>query len=282
MLGLGRSRRRKPPPISVIIPTYNECSCIGTTVKNVLALADTSRPPEIVIVDGGSSDNTTSFARNAGASRVLVVSGGRAAQLNAGARIAASDTLFFLHADSTPPRGFPRHVAHALRAHKRVVAGAFRLRIDSNVFGVRIIERIANWRARWMQLPYGDQGLFITKKKFEEVHGYPLMPFMDDYAMSRKLARVGRINIATQSVTTSARRWEALGVVPTTIINQLIIFGYQLGVPLPRLERMYRGVLKWAVELKEPQQGKDRRSEARRHSRRDGRAQEVYTAKLRA
>lgn len=236
-------RLRAPAQTSVIIPTYNESA---TIVSTIAALHARSRSHcQIIVADGHSADNTRSLARGAGAT-VLSVPGGRAAQLNAGAARAAADTLLFLHADTTVPQAFDAHIVHAL-AQERALAGAFSLCIDSDLFGIRVVEKIVNMRARWLQRPYGDQGLFMAKHDFRGVGGYPLLSFLDDYVMVRKIAKKGRIVISPVAVTTSGRRWETLGVFPTTLINQLIIGAYHVGVPVTRLKAWYRGTLQRAV-----------------------------------
>lgn len=242
------------PSLTVIIPTFNESSNISSTVSAVLTRA--SRPPQVLVVDGGSSDATASLARAAGA-RVLCVPGGRAAQLNAGGAAAQGDTLFFLHADTRPPDAFDVALRETLRAPlprrwwggARVmpVAGAFRLKLDGDGWKMRAVEKVVGWRSRWLRLPYGDQGLFLSKDVFEKVGGFPDMPFMEDYAMVRKLGAVGSVVVSEKSVVSSARRWETLGVVKTSIINQCIVFGYHVGVPVPMLANWYRGALKKAA-----------------------------------
>lgn len=176
--------------------------------------------------------------------------GGRAAQLNAGAARAAAPTLLFLHADTIVPPSFDAEIETTLAA-PRVVAGAFSLKINSNIFGIRVVERVANWRARWLQRPYGDQGLFMTQERFREVGGYPNLQFLDDYVMVRNVARKGRIGISPAPALTSARRWETLGVVRTTLMNQIIIGAYHLGVPVGRLRNWYRRALVRAVARRE-------------------------------
>jgi hypothetical protein len=114
------------------------------------------------------------------------------------------------------------------------------LRIDSDAKGLRFIERVANRRARHLQAPYGDQGIFVAKTLFEEIGGYPDMPIMEDFELIRRLRRKGKIAILNQYVKTSARRWRNLGIFKTWLINQIIIAAYLLGVPPERLARWYR------------------------------------------
>lgn len=94
-----------------------------------------------------------------------------------------------------------------------------------------------------MRTPYGDQGLFMSKENFERIGGFKRMPFLEDYDIVRRIGREGTIGIAKSPVLTSGRRWERLGVVRTTILNQLVIAGYHLGFPVEHLRAWYRGVL---------------------------------------
>ena len=120
-----------------------------------------------------------------------------------------------------------------------VAAGAFRLHIDGSARGLWLIESVANWRSRWMRMPYGDQAIFLRACTFHDVGGYPEQPIMEDYELIKCLRQRGRIVTAELSVATSARRWETLGLVRTTVINQLTILGYELGVSPTRLARWY-------------------------------------------
>lgn len=227
------------PAVSIVIPTLNEECNIARTLDSIRSGA--CQPVEIIVVDGGSNDCTRALAKRGGAT-VLLVTGGRAAQLNAGGHRATGERILFMHADTRVPPCFD-HDMQGVLAQPRVIAGAFRLAIEGDLWGIRTVERFANLRARILKLPYGDQGLFLNKTQFVAVGGYPDMPFMEDYVMTRRLARRGALRIAPSAVTTSARRWEMLGVVRTTMMNQIVICAYHLGFPVPRLRAWYRGVL---------------------------------------
>lgn len=221
--------------ISIIIPTLNEAACIGRTVRGAL------RAPgvEVIVADGGSKDATARTARDCGAC-VITATGGRAAQMNAGARMAKGDVLLFLHADTMLPEHFDSHVRDVF-TRPDVVAGAFALKVDSPRPAMRVIERLANFRSRRLGLPYGDQAIFLRAGTFREAGGYPVMPIMEDYEFVRRLGRIGRVKLAHASVVTSARRWERHGVLKTTLVNQVMILGYAAGVPPERLAAWYRG-----------------------------------------
>lgn len=171
--------------------------------------------------------------------KVIAATGGRASQMNAGAGVATGSILLFLHADTHLPPAFDTFVRQVLQ-NTGIIAGAFELRIDAELWGIRVIEKMVNWRSRFLSLPYGDQAIFLKASIFKEIGGFPNLPIMEDFEFMRCLKRYGKIAILPTPVVTSGRRWQKLGVVRTTLINQLIIIGYFLGVPLAKLACWYR------------------------------------------
>ncbi len=159
--------------------------------------------------------------------------------MNAGAEAAKGEFLVFLHADTRLPEGFDHHVRRIL-TESGVAAGAFQLQIDAPSARLRLIERAANWRSRYLQMPYGDQAIFLRAELFHEMGGFPDLPIMEDFQLIRRLQGEGRIVIAPAAVSTSARRWKQLGALRTTLINQLMILGFYLGFEPSRLARWYR------------------------------------------
>lgn len=249
------------PQLTVIIPTRNEAAGLAATLTSIKQQArnqDSSDPNlEIIVADGGSNDTTRQIAAAHGA-LVIETSGGRAAQLNAGAARAQARQLLFLHADTRPPPHFPELIRATL-ADPATVAGAFRLRIggptefpldfqapemDHRPRGPAILLQLINWganiRARLGRLPYGDQGLFLEKRVFDELGGYAPLPIMEDFELVRSLGRRGRIAILPAAATTSPRRWLELGVLRTWVLNQWLVAGSLLGVSPDRLARIYR------------------------------------------
>lgn len=222
------------PRISVIVPTLNESANLG------LALASTARgwSVEVIVVDGGSDDGTADVARLCGA-RVMSAARGRARQMNAGAATASGDVLLFFHADTQLPWGFDECVRHAL-ARPGVVAGAFEFAIDGDGAALRVVERLTNFRARRLQMPYGDQAIFLRAETFRAVGGFPEIPIMEDYELVARLRRRGKVEVVHAPAVTSARRWERVGVFRTTLLNQVMIGGYWLGVSPERLAGWYR------------------------------------------
>ena len=226
--------------ISIIIPTLNEAAYLGRTLEPLRDAAGV----ETIVVDAGSHDGTPQIAEARGC-RVLTAPPGRAAQMNAGAAAATGSAVLFLHADTRLPQGFQQHI-HATLARPGVVAGAFRLAIAGTMYSwsargaLRLIQWAANLRARWLQMPYGDQAIFLTAETFRALGGFPDLPIMEDFELLRRLRGRGRIAIVPFPVSTSARRWNALGPLRTTWINQMVVLGYYLGVPPERLARWYR------------------------------------------
>ena len=222
------------PHLSIIIPTLNEAGEIEKSLSR-LSKSDTV---EILVVDGGSSDDTVEKARKFGA-RLLSTAPSKAGQMNAGAANARGDVLMFLHADTCLPEHFEQKVLATVN-RKGISAGAFTLTIDSDDSGLRFIERVANWRARLLQMPYGDQALFVSRQLFFEIGGFADYPIMEDFELVRRLKKRGKIAILPDSVITSPRRWQNLGVAKTWLLNQVILAAYFIGIPPHRLDAWYR------------------------------------------
>jgi rSAM/selenodomain-associated transferase 2 len=230
------------PKISIIIPVFNEASTLEATLTKLQDISNL----EVVIVDGGSWDETVTIAKRLGKRftpssefKVTTTRAGRAHQMNVGAATATGDILLFLHADTHLPPKFDILVRQALQ-NPSTIAGAFELRIDANLWGLRWIEKMVNMRSRFFSMPYGDQAIFLKVSVFQDIGGFPDIPIMEDFELMLRLRRQGQITIIPSSVLTSGRRWQKLGVVKTTLINQLMIAGYFLGIPPSELVRLYR------------------------------------------
>jgi rSAM/selenodomain-associated transferase 2 len=218
--------------IAVIIPTLNEAIALPQSLAAIGAGCD------IVITDGGSSDATCAIAAQAGA-HVLHGLPPRAHQLNCAAAQTSADILLFLHADTLLPSGWQEDILHILN-QPGVAVGAFSLAIAQGSRAEAFIAYAANLRSRIWQLPYGDQGLFMYRTRFEKIGGFPDVPIMDDYIFIKTAQRHGRILTSKLSVTTSNRRWRRLGVWRTTVRNHLVVIGYHLKVNVDLLQRFYR------------------------------------------
>ena len=221
--------------ISVIIPAYNEAELIRQTVSAILERADGALA-EIIVADGGSTDKTTEYARAMGA-KVLTSPKGRAVQMNAGAREASGDILYFLHADSIPPEKFDRTITEAVSEGD--VAGCFRLSFDSH----HPLLRFYAWFTRFdvNAFRFGDQSLFIKREVFEEAGGFREDHIvMEDNEIVRRIRREYGFRIIPESVTTSARKYRETGVLKLQLVFTLIFVGYYMGVPQATLVSWYK------------------------------------------
>lgn len=245
-----------PAKISIIIPVLNEADRIWSTLSSIQS---TSNHVEIIVVDGGSRDKTVTVAESFGV-KVLSVEPGRARQMNAGAAVARGEILLFLHADTRLPAEFEILIYQALGETEKYrknspqlttaakiqnpIAGAFKLKIDAQLKGLQLVEKMVNLRSRLLGMPYGDQAIFLKSAVFRDIGGFPDLPILEDFELILHLRRLGQIVIVPASVLTSGRRWQKLGVLKTTLINQLIILGYFLGVAPTQLAHWYRSFLR--------------------------------------
>ena len=157
--------------ISIIIPTLNE----SKNIKATLISTQTGTNVEVIVVDGGSEDNTVDIAESLGV-KVILGYKNRARQMNAGARNATGDILLFLHADTLLPANFDDMIRTALQ-QPLTVAGAFALRINAPDMGLRLVEWGVKYRSKLFKMPYGDQAIFITRDKFNEIGGFPKLAY---------------------------------------------------------------------------------------------------------
>ena len=221
--------------VSIIIPVLNEAAIVGRTLEQLQQYSEL----EIIVVDGGSQDHTLAIARQKGVKAIAVTEGGRAAQMNAGADIAQGDILLFLHADTQLPPNFTKLVVETL-TQPGVIAGAFELTIAGTDRSLRWIEMLVKMRSHLLSLPYGDQAIFIASSAFSKLERFADLPIMEDFEFIKRARKQGKIAIAPAAVITSGRRWQKLGIWQTTLINQLIIAGYYLGVSPQKLSNFYR------------------------------------------
>lgn len=237
-----RARRRWPrlsadSGCSVILPVLDEAERIGDQVRELRA----SGADEVIVVDGGSRDDSVQRAEAAGA-RVIESEPGRAVQMNRGARAARHPALLFLHADTRLSEDW-RQALTATLADSKSVGGAFTFRLDEGGGRFRLLEWLVALRSRLLRRPYGDQGLFCRTEAFLRLGGFPEVPVMEDFIFVGRLRREGRLRILPQPATSSARNWRRAGFWRVALAHRLVILGYYLGVPLPRLARLRRHLL---------------------------------------
>jgi rSAM/selenodomain-associated transferase 2 len=222
--------------ISAIIPSLNAAGTLSATLE---ALCGSAIVREIIVADGGSSDETLARAGSAGA-RVVIAPRGRGVQLAAGAAAASGDWLLFLHADCRPELGWESAVDAFLTAPEAASrAGYFDLALDDPAPVARRLEHIVAWRCRVLALPYGDQGLLIAHTLYEAVGGFAPLPLMEDVDLVRRLGRRRLTRIGARCIA-SARRYRRDGYLRRPLRNLVCLSLYFAGVPPARIVRLYR------------------------------------------
>jgi len=222
--------------LSVVIPAYRAVATLGSTLDTLAA--ELQPNDEIVVVDAESGDGTATLAARRGA-RVLAAPRGRGTQLAAGAAAATGDWMLFLHADTRPAPGWRAAIEKfAGDAGNMSRAGYLRLVLDDPSNAARRIEWWATWRARSLGLPYGDQGLLLSRSFYNALGGYRALPLMEDVDLVR---RIGRQRLAALPVAavTSADRYRRDGWWARPFRNLLCLLLYFLGAPLRWIERFY-------------------------------------------
>lgn len=223
--------------VSIIIPTYNEASCIKSTIKQLWQKDTDNLITEIIVADGGSTDNTLSIARSEGVKTITAHAKGRAAQMNAGAAIATQDILYFLHADTIPPSQFTSQIKTAKQ--NGFEAGCFRLSFNVNHWFLK-----ANcWFTRFDvdAIRFGDQSLFITKKAFQHLGGFCEKHIvLEDQHLIKRLKKKYAFTIMPEAVKTSARKYLDNGIYKTQAIFFVIYGMYQAGFSQAKLVSTYR------------------------------------------
>lgn len=226
-----------PSPLVIVMPVLNEAAGIADSLSALAPLV--GRGARVVVVDGGSTDDTPARARRFEGVEVIAAPRGRAAQMNAGARAAgANGVLLFLHADTSLPPDADRLVAQALATGRRVW-GRFDVRITGRARMLRVVAALMNLRSRWSGIATGDQAMFMTRAAFDAVGGFPEQPLMEDIELSKRLKKLARPACLRQRVTTSGRRWEARGVWPTIVLMWRLRWAYWRGVSPQALARRY-------------------------------------------
>ena len=231
-----RGRETGPPELGVVIPTLDEEEALPRLLEDLDALPV---PVEVIVADGGSRDRTLEAARKRGA-RTIRTSAGRGRQMNAGARALASPWILFLHADCRLPSETRDALLGWLRSPASPEAAHFTFRLERDGLWWSLIERGQRIRERLTGLTYGDQGLLISRTRYEAVGGFPEIAVMEDVEVVRRLRRDGGLDRIGAPLITSTRRYESEGPVRACLRNLGLILLYCLSVPPDRLARWYR------------------------------------------
>lgn len=232
--------------ISVIVPTLNEGAALALTLRQLTNHPDV----ELIVVDGGSTDHTIDIAQRY-TPYVFVTRPGRAHQMNQGARHATGDILLFIHADTFLLAGALDELQRRIIADG-AIGGAFDWQIDSPRRLCKFVARWASRRARWLRQPSGDQGIFCWRQVFNMIGGYPELPIFEDLAFVRKLRGAGRLTFLTAGLVTSAQRWQANGVIKTTLVYWWVRLLFNLRLPAHQVRRIYDNWLGQTAPVRAP------------------------------
>lgn len=242
---VGPLRRSAHAMISIVIPSLNEANQLPVTLAAIKANqcgreARVASPEiEVIMVDGGSIDDTAKLAATNGAHVLISPNSQRAAQMNLGARKARGDVLLFLHADTLLPATALRNIESAL-ADPRVVGGGFARRFAAPSVFLRVTCLLAEWRGRALGWFLGDQGIFARRATFESLGGYPEIELFEDLAFSRRLTHAGRVVTLRPPVVSSARRFVEQGAFVTTCRDAWLTCRYLNGADPRELAARHR------------------------------------------
>lgn len=220
------------PQLSVIVPVLNEADCLDHSLARLFTLPFINDHCEVIVCDGGSSDQTVEVAARYPC-RIERSRTGRALQMNHGASLASAPQLLFLHADTSLPENIDWQLPRDAKW------GFFRLQLHDKATAFRVIETAINWRSRLTGIAGGDQALFFAQDLFHSMGGFPSIPLMEDIAICKLARRFASPYIVPTAVISSSRRWQDNGLVKTVLLMWSLRLAYWFGVSPNRLHRIY-------------------------------------------
>lgn len=224
----------RPRQLSIVIPVLDEAAGIADLLTSLHDLRQNGA--EIIVVDGGSSDDTARLAAPH-ADQVISAPRGRGAQMNAGAAAACGSIMLFLHADTRLPAAAATLIVRAI--DRGAIWGRFDVKIEGQAAGLGLIAFMMNWRSRLTGIATGDQAIFVTKAAFTATGGFADIPLMEDIDFSRRMRALARPACLSEKVVTSGRRWEKHGVLRTIVTMWRLRLRYFFGANPNHLAREY-------------------------------------------
>lgn len=221
--------------VSIILPVLNEAETLAEKLHSLQALREDC---ELILVDGGSLDHSPTIAAPL-VDKVLKTARGRARQMNAGAAAAVGDMLLFLHADTRLPAEAVNLLAEAVK--NGFEWGRFDVAFDDPRPIFKMIAFLMNTRSCWSGIATGDQAMFMTRRAFAQVGGFPDIALMEDIAISKRLRTLGRPCCLHAKAVTAARRWQRQGLVSTILLMWFLRLAYFLGADPQALHARYYG-----------------------------------------
>ncbi len=218
---------------SIIIPTLNESSNLRSALQHLLDSIEYLSEVEIIISDGGSSDDSMQLAAQYPVILINTAKG-RACQMNAGAEHSTGEWLVFLHADTRLPDSWM-----SLIESSDTLWGRFDIRLSGSHWMLRIVEKAINLRSRKTSIATGDQALFFQRDFFNQLGGFPNIPLMEDIAISNTARKITTPACIRQAAITSSRRWEQKGILRTILLMWMLRLAYWLGIKPGTLHRIY-------------------------------------------
>jgi rSAM/selenodomain-associated transferase 2 len=219
---------------SIIVPVFNEARLLRSFLTH---LRERAPGAEIIVADGGSSDGTADLAQGF-CDQLVVSEPGRALQMNAGARAARGDILWFLHVDVEVPQGCLNEIARIMN-DPSAAGGYFRIRLP-RAYVYRLTDSFAHYAGILLRMRCGDHGIFCRRTVFVDVGGFPEVPLMEDVEFFRRLQRRGRVICSQKRILASPRRYETIGRLRLTVAYGFIAMLYNFGVPPSKLALIYK------------------------------------------
>ena len=223
--------------VSIVIPTLNEEDNIKNLLNNLKNLKGDF---EVIFSDGGSSDKTLDIIKDFGNYKIITSKKGRARQLNNGAKESNNDILFFLHADSIIEENALIKIEDFIKNGNKV--GCLKIKFDSKKILMNIFAILSNLRVKYRNIAFGDQGIFIEKKLFEDIGMFEDIPLMEDYKLSIKLKNICRIKYIDSFIVSSSRRFEKNGIIKTALLMQKLQYMFRKGVSIDKIASIYNSM----------------------------------------